>query len=318
MTLYLVTGGAGFIGSHIVRSLVARGEKVRVVDNFLTGSRENLREVATRIELIEGDVRDIDLARKAMKGVRYCLHQAALPSVPRSIEDPAEANEINVNGTLNFLIAAKEARIDRFVYASSSSVYGDSPALPKHEEMPPKPLSPYAVNKLAGELYARIFFPLYGLPTVSLRYFNIFGPGQNPDSPYAAVVPLFLSAMTQGKPASIHGDGEQSRDFCHVDNAVSANLLACSAPAERAAGKTYNIACSERHTINELVRTLNEILGINIEPVHTQPRIGDVRDSLADITLARRDLAYEPLVTFGDGLRQTVEWFLQKRRNATG
>ncbi|MBI5118703.1 SDR family oxidoreductase [Candidatus Poribacteria bacterium] len=318
MALYLVTGGAGFIGSHLVRNLVTRGEKVRVIDNFLTGSRDNLGDVLKEIDLIEGDIRDASLMRKAMNGVRYCLHQAALPSVPRSIEDPEGANDINVNGTLTVLLAARNARIDRFVYASSSSVYGDSPVLPKREDMPTQPLSPYAVNKLAGELYTRIFYSLYGLPTVSLRYFNVFGPGQNPDSPYAAVVPIFLSAMLKGKPASIHGDGEQSRDFCQVENAVSANLLACAAPVECVAGKVYNIACGESHTINDLVRKLNEILGTQLHPIHDAPRTGDVRDSLADIALARSDLGYEPLVRFGEGLGRTVEWFLRGRSRATG
>jgi nucleoside-diphosphate-sugar epimerase len=318
MALYLVTGGAGFIGSHIVRNLVARGEEVRVVDNFLTGSRDNLSDVSKGIDLIEGDIRDAALMRKAMNGVRYCLHQAALPSVPRSIEDPHGANDINVNGTLTVLLAAKDARVDRLVYASSSSVYGDSPVLPKREDMPTQPLSPYAVNKLAGELYTRIFYSLYGLPTVSLRYFNVFGPGQNPDSPYAAVVPIFLSAMLQGKPASIHGDGEQSRDFCQVENAVSANLLACATPVERVAGKVYNIACGKSHTINELVRKLNEILGTQIHPIHNAPRSGDVKDSLADITLAKSDLGYEPFVRFDEGLGRTVEWFLRGRSRATG
>ncbi len=211
------------------------------------------------------------------------------------------------------MLAAREVGVERFVYASSSSVYGNSPTLPKREDMSTQPLSPYAVNKLAGELYSRIFYPLYGLPTVSLRYFNVFGPGQNPDSPYAAVVPLFLSAMTQRKPATVHGDGEQSRDFCYVDNAVAANLLACSAPARQVAGKVYNIACGERHTINELVGKLNEILDARIEPLHVQSRSGDVKDSLADITLAKRDLDYQPFVRFGEGLKRTTEWFLRQR-----
>lgn len=316
MALYLVTGGAGFIGSHLVKHLVERGEDVKVIDNFLTGSRDNLSEVMERIELIEGDVRDVELMRTAMTGVNYCLHQAALPSVPRSIEDPATSNDINVNGTLNLLLAARDAGVERFVYASSSSVYGNSPVLPKREDMPERPLSPYAINKLAGELYARAFHSLYGVPTVCLRYFNVFGPGQNPDSPYAAVVPIFISAMTDEKPPTVHGDGGQSRDFCYVDNAVAANLLACSAPAERVAGGVFNIACGERHTINELVKNLNEIMGKRIESVHTAPRSGDVRDSMADISLARRDLEYDPAVRFVEGLRRTVEWFQLRRSRA--
>jgi nucleoside-diphosphate-sugar epimerase len=307
MATYLVTGGAGFIGSHLTRTLVGRGEKLRVLDNFLTGLRENLSDVENDIELIEGDIRDAELVCKAMQGVRYCLHQAALPSVPRSIEDPAESNDINVNGTLNVLLAARDEGVERFVYASSSSVYGNSPTLPKSEDMPTQPISPYAINKLAGELYAHAFHSLYGLPTVSLRYFNVFGPGQNPDSAYAAVVPLFISAMADDRPATVHGDGEQSRDFCYVDNVVSANLLACTAPPEKAAGKVFNIACGQRFTINTLVQNLNEILGKNIEAAHTESREGDVKDSLADITRAEEGLGYTPLIRFDEGLRRTVE-----------
>ncbi len=316
MAIYLVTGGAGFIGSHLVKHLVERGEEVRVVDNFLTGSRDNLSDVMDGIELIEGDIRDAELMRKVITGADYCLHQAALPSVPRSVEDPALSNDINVNGTLNLLLAARDAGVERFVYASSSSVYGDSPVLPKREDMPARPLSPYAINKLAGELYARVFHSLYGVPTVCLRYFNVFGPGQNPDSPYAAVVPIFISAMAEGRQPTVHGDGEQSRDFCYVDNTVAANLLACSVPAERVAGGVFNIACGERHTINELLKNLNEIMGKQIESVHTAPRSGDVRDSLADISLARRDLGYDTAVRFAEGLRRTVEWFQLRRSRA--
>ncbi|RJP72357.1 MAG: SDR family oxidoreductase [Candidatus Abyssobacteria bacterium SURF_17] len=312
MTTYLVTGGAGFIGSHIVRELVHRGENVRVVDNFLTGSRENLSDVSSDIELIEGDIRDLELMQRVMKKADYCLHQAALPSVPRSVEDPILANDININGTLNVLVAARDAGVKRFVYASSSSVYGNSPVLPKQEDMPVMPLSPYAIGKLAGEFYARSFHSLYGLPTASLRYFNVFGPGQRPDSPYAAVVPIFMAAMVKDKPPTVHGDGGQSRDFCYVDNVVSANLLACSAPAEQVAGKVFNVACGERYTINDLVRHLNEIFGTDIKPLQGPARAGDVRDSLADISHARRDLKYEPTVKFAEGLTRTVEWFRKK------
>lgn len=316
MAKYLVTGGAGFIGSHIVRRLLERGDEVKVLDNFLTGSRDNLKDAADDIELIEGDICDAELVLDVMKGVQYCLHQAALPSVPRSVEDPATSNEINVNGTLNVLLAAKEAGVERLVYASSSSVYGDSPVLPKHEDMPTRPLSPYAITKLTGELYAQAFHSLYGLPTVSLRYFNVFGPGQRPDSPYAAVIPIFMSLMAAGKPAIVHGDGEQTRDFCYVDNVVSANLLACSAPAEEAAGKIFNIACEQRHTINELVAGLNDLLGKEIEPQHVPAREGDVRDSLADIALAKRHLGYDPGVRFAEGLELTVEWFREAGSDA--
>jgi nucleoside-diphosphate-sugar epimerase len=309
MAAYLVTGGAGFIGSHIVKHLAARNEQVRVVDNFITGSRENLNGILDKIELIEGDIRDAKLMRRAMQGVDYCLHQAALPSVPRSIEDPLTSHDINVNGTLAVLETARQEGLKRVVYASSSSVYGNLPVLPKSEEMQTRPLSPYAVNKLTGELYAGIFYSLYGLPTVSLRYFNVFGPAQDPGSPYAAVVPIFISAMKKDQPATIHGDGWQSRDFCYVDNVVSANMLACTAPEEKVAGKTFNIACGKRYSINELVASLNEFLMKRIQPVYTPSRNGDVRDSLADIGLARRDLGYEPIVDFAEGLRRTVEWF---------
>lgn len=316
MAIYLITGGAGFIGSHIVANLVSRGEKVRVVDNFLTGSPENLRDVIRDIELSEGDIRDVKLIRKAMSGVTYCLHQAALPSVPRSIEDPYLSNDINANGTLNVLLSARDAGVKRFVYASSSSVYGDSPVLPKQEDMPVRPLSPYAISKLAGELYTRAFHSLYGLPTVSLRYFNVFGPRQTPDSPYAAVIPIFISAMARGKPATVHGDGEQSRDFCYVDNVVTANILACSSPVERVAGRVFNVACEERHTINELVSSLNEIIGRKVRPVYMPARNGDIKHSMADITLAKHHLGYETSVHFDEGLRRTVSWFQSSHSRA--
>ena len=309
MAKYLVTGGAGFIGSHIARRLVAQGDQVTVLDSFLTGSRDNLSSVIDKVDLIEGDIRDAGLVRDVMKDVEYCFHQAALPSVPRSVEDPVTSNEINVDGTLNVFVAAKEAGVKRVVYASSSSVYGESPVLPKHEKMPTQPLSPYAITKLAGELYAQAFYSLYGVPIVSLRYFNVFGPGQRPDSPYAAVIPIFLSSMIDGKPATVHGDGEQTRDFCYIDNVVSANLLACSAPAEEVSGKAFNIACEERHTINELVAGLNDLLGVEIEPVYTPSREGDVRDSLADISLAKHHFGYDPAVKFSEGLGLTVKWF---------
>jgi nucleoside-diphosphate-sugar epimerase len=246
---------------------------------------------------------------KIMRGVRFCLHQAALSSVPRSIEDPAMTTAINIGGTLNTLLAARDADVERVVAASSSSVYGNSEVLPKREDMCPNPLSPYALSKLTAEQYTVMFHALYGLQTVSLRYFNVFGKRQNPDSPYAAVVPIFIAAMMRERPVTVHGDGEQSRDFCHVDNVVSANLLACSATAAGVAGGVFNIACGERHTINELVEQLNTLLGKHTEPLHTPPRQGDVRDSLADIERARNSLGYEPLIRFGEGLQKTVQWF---------
>jgi len=312
MSKYLITGGAGFIGSHIAKHLVAHGEEVRVIDNFTTGLRENLSDIMDSIELVEGDIRDTEIMPTVMTGMDYCLHQAALPSVPRSVEDPYTSNDININGTLNTLLAARGAGIKRFVTASSSSVYGDSLVLPKKEDMPTNPLSPYALSKLASEQYTRMFHALYGMPTVALRYFNVFGTRQNPDSPYAAVVPIFIDAMMDGRPATVHGDGEQSRDFCYIDNVVSANILACSAPAEQVAGKAFNVACGERRTINDLVKKLNELLGKQIAPVHTSPRKGDVRDSLADIALARQYLGYKTLVGFGEGLEKTVRWFQER------
>lgn len=311
MSKYLVTGGAGFIGSHIVKYLVDHGEDVSVIDNFMTGSRENLSDVIRHIELIEGDIRDTAITRKAMKDVRYCLHQAALPSVPRSIEDPSITNDININGTLNVLLAARDARVERFVFASSSSVYGNVAALPKQEDMPPNPLSPYALTKLAAEQYARMFYTLYGIPTVCLRYFNIFGPRQDPDSPYAAVVPIFAAAMLADRQPTIYGDGEQSRDFCYVENAVRANILACSRAVEHVAGKVFNIGCGERHTINELARRLNALLNKHIEPLHTAARKGDVRDSMADITRAKQYLGYDAIVGFDEGLDRTARWFME-------
>jgi len=307
MALYLVTGGAGFIGSNIVVELLKRKDQVRVLDNFSTGRRENLTDFMGRIELVEGDLRDFKMVKRAVEGVDYVLHLGALASVPRSIRDPMTSNEVNVNGTINILLAAIGTSIKRIVYASSSSIYGDTPALPKVETMPPNPRSPYAVSKLAGEYYCRLFHAMYGLETVALRYFNIFGPRQDPSSQYAAVIPLFIKAMLKGEKPTIFGDGLQSRDFTFVANAVQANLLAANAP--EAPGRVVNIACSERYSLNELIEKLNSILGTKIEPLHTEARIGDVKHSLADISQARRILGYEPLVDFEEGLSKTVDWY---------
>ena len=307
MALYLVTGGAGFIGSNIVEELLKRKDQVRVLDNFSTGRRENLTDFMGRIELVEGDLRDFKMVKRAVEGVDYVLHLGALASVPRSIRDPMTSNEVNVNGTINILLAAIGTSIKRIVYASSSSIYGDTPALPKVETMPPNPRSPYAVSKLAGEYYCRVFHAMYGLETVALRYFNIFGPRQDPSSQYAAVIPLFIKAMLKGEKPTIFGDGLQSRDFTFVANAVQANLLAANAP--EAPGRVVNIACSERYSLNELIEKLNSILGTKIEPLHTEARIGDVKHSLADISQARRILGYKPLVDFEEGLSKTVDWY---------
>ena len=312
MARYLVTGGAGFIGSALVRELLRRGEAVRVVDNFLTGRRENLDEVRGQIELCEGDIADFPWLRGAFQGVDYVLHQAALASVPRSMEDPQTRNRVNIDGTLNVLLAARDAGVRRVVYAASSSAYGDTPTLPKHEAMPPDPLSPYAVTKFAGELYGKVFTNVYGLETVSLRYFNIFGPRQDPNSPYSGVLSRFITALLAGKRPAIYGDGEQSRDFTYVDNAVHACMLACTAP--EAPGRVLNIGTGERWTLNRVLTVLQSITGTKLEATYEPSRAGDILHSQADVTLARQVLGYEPQVPFEDGLRKTVEWYRKNLR----
>ena len=312
MAHYLVTGGAGFIGSNIVEALLEKGEKVRVVDNFSTGKRENIAPFIERIELMEADILDSDTMKEACKGIDYILHQAALPSVPRSVADPISSNRVNVDGTVNILWAAKEAGVKRVVYASSSSVYGNQPTLPKQEDMPAAPLSPYAISKYAGELYARIFHQIYGLSTVSLRYFNVFGPRQDPNSQYAAVIPIFINALMTGKPPVIFGDGEQSRDFTFVKNVVRANILA--AQAEDPSGHVMNIACGQRITLNQLVQKLRGIINSHADPIYTSPRPGDIRHSLADISKADRLLNYKPTYSMEEGLKKTVDWFKSSNR----
>ncbi|HYS06116.1 MAG TPA: SDR family oxidoreductase [Candidatus Dormibacteraeota bacterium] len=312
---YLVTGGAGFIGSHVVEALVRRGERVVVLDNFSTGRRQNLEAAlrprpsgAPEPEVIDGDIRDQSAVRRALRGVTHVLHQAALPSVQRSVEDPASSHEVNASGTLHLLVASREAGVKRFVYASSSSAYGDNPALPKVETMTTAPLSPYAVSKLAGEHYCRVFHGLYGLETVALRYFNVFGPRQDPTSQYAAVVPNFVTAVLAGRAPIIYGDGLQSRDFTFIDNAVDANLKACDAPAS-ALGRAYNIACGTAATLLDLLRILERLTGSPIRPIHEKARAGDVRHSLAAIDEARLRLGYEPKIGIEEGLRRTVDAF---------
>jgi nucleoside-diphosphate-sugar epimerase len=309
--MYLVTGGAGFIGSNIVRRLVAMGESVRVLDDFSTGKKENLAGLSN-IAVIEGSISDKKVVRKALEGIRYVLHQGAIPSVPRSIADPVRSNEANVGGTLNMLVTAAEVGVKRFVFAASSSAYGDTEVLPKVETMRATPLSPYAVAKYTGEMYSKIFADIYKLETVSLRYFNIFGPYQDPASEYAAVIPKFINCLLKGEAPVIYGNGEQSRDFTFVDNAVEANLLACRSE-KVGCGEVINIACGERFSLNQLLSLLNEIINSAIKPVYSDVRQGDVKHSLADITMARELLGYEVKVDFREGLRRTVEWFSTER-----
>jgi len=307
---YLVTGGAGFIGSNLAAELLKRGHQVRVLDNFSTGSRENILSLDGSVEIIEGDLRSYHIVRAAVEGMDFILHQGALPSVPRSIADPVTSNEVNVTGTLNILHAALDAGVKRVVFASSSSIYGDSPTLPKKEEMTPNPLSPYAVSKLAGEKYCQVFARIYGLHTVALRYFNVFGPRQNPDSQYSAVIPKFIKAMLNGQSPTIYGDGEQSRDFTYIANVVEANILATEVDCP--AGVVMNCAAHQRITLNQLVEILNKILNTDIKPQYTDPRPGDVKHSFADITKIKEALGYEPKILFEEGLRRTVEWFRYK------
>ncbi|MGB2938123.1 MAG: SDR family oxidoreductase [Phycisphaerae bacterium] len=305
--VWLVTGGGGFIGSNLVRAVLERGKPVRVLDNFSTGFRANLDEVASDVELIEGDIRDLAVCRKACKGVEVVLHQAAIPSVPRSMEDPQTSFDANVVGTHNLLMAARETGVHRFVFAASSSAYGAGEELPKRETMPLLPVSPYAADKATGELYAATFFRAFGLQTVSLRYFNVFGPRQDPTNQYAGVIAAFASRMLRGKQPVIFGDGTQSRDFTYIENVIHANLLAADAPEVH--GEVVNIGCGERIDLNAMAGVFNEVLGTDLEPIYDPPRPGDVKHSLADIQAARSLLGYEPHVQFADGLRQTIVWY---------
>jgi len=309
---YLVTGGAGFIGSSIARALLSRGDRVRVLDNFFSGRRENLADVAGDIELIEGDVRDAAAVARACAGVEVVFHEAAIPSVPRSLADPLGSNDANVTGTLNLLHEAKRAGVRRVVYAASSSAYGDTPTLPKVETMSPAPLSPYAVSKLAGEHYCAVFASAYGLETVSLRYFNVFGARQDPKSEYAAVIPKFITAALAGKQPRIFGDGQQSRDFCHIDNVVEANFAAATADARRVSGGVFNVGCGEAIDLNRVVAILGDILGRKIEAVYEPERAGDIKHSWGDVGAARAALGFRAAVSFTDGLRRTVEWYKSK------
>lgn len=307
---FLITGGAGFIGSNLVAELLRRGQDVAVLDNFSTGRRENLAPFADAVEVFEADLRDAEAVRRAVKGCAYVLHQAALPSVARSVQDPVATNEVNVGGTLNVLLAARDAGVRRVVAASSSSVYGDTPTLPKIETMPVLPMSPYAVSKLATEKYCAAFYKVYGLETVALRYFNVFGPRQDPASQYSAVIPLFITALLQNRAPLIFGDGLQSRDFTFIDNVVDANLRACSAAG--VAGEFFNVACGARFTLRDLLAELQTLLGTSVEPRYEPGRAGDVRHSLADISKIQSQLGYRAAVGFREGLDRTAAHFSQE------
>jgi UDP-glucose 4-epimerase len=309
---YLITGGAGFIGSHLAAALVARGERVRVLDNFETGLEKNLAAISSKIDLRRASLTDADAVRSACEGVDYVLHQGALPSVPRSVKEPRPSHETNIGGTFNVLEGARLAGVKRVVYAASSSAYGNQPGFPRVETMSPQPLSPYAVQKLTGELYMQAYWRVYGLETVCLRYFNIFGARQVPDSPYSGVMARFILMMMRGERPTIFGDGEQGRDFTHVENVVQANLLALHAAATSVAGRVFNVAYGQRHTLNETFRLLATILDFKHPPIYGPEREGDVRDSLADISAAREALGYVPQVGFEEGLRRTVAWYREE------
>ena len=306
MPHYLVTGGAGFIGSHLCEELVRRGERVRVVDSLITGKRQNLAHLP-QVEFMEGDLADIDVARRAAHGIEYVLHQAAIPSVPRSVDDPLTSNRANIDASVNILVAARDANVKRLVYAGSSSAYGNSEVLPKVETMPAAPLSPYALQKLVAEQYCQMFTTLYGFETVTIRYFNVFGPRQDPSSPYSGVISLFISALCDGRRPTIYGDGEQTRDFTYVANVVDGVLRACHAPG--ASGEVINVATAGRISLNQLFAIVKREVGSSLEPDYSNPRAGDVRDSQADIGKAQRLLGYTPIVGFEEGLGRTVKWY---------
>jgi nucleoside-diphosphate-sugar epimerase len=309
MATYLITGIAGFIGSALARAVLAQGDQVRGIDNLSTGKRENLGKVLERIDFRVADLLDFDAVQQVCRGVDYVLHQAAIPSVPKSVADPLGNNRANVDATVNLLVAARDAKVKRVVYAASSSAYGDTPTLPKHEDMLPQPISPYAVAKLAGEHYMVSFYRCYGLETVCLRYFNIFGPRQDPTSPYSGVLAKFITQMLNGEQPTIFGDGKQSRDFTYVDNAVDANLLACQAPASEVAGRVFNVATGRRIDLNETVRVLKRLSGYAGEVNYAPERAGDVKHSLADMSRAEKYLGYKPKVDFEEGLQRTIDWY---------
>ena len=307
MDKFLVTGGAGFIGSNICTKLISQGCFVRVIDNLLTGKKSNLAVISDKIEFIEADMGNPDAARAAMKGIDVVLHQGALPSVPRSVDDPAATHRHCVDATFTLLLTARDAKVKRFVYAASSSAYGDTPTLPKVETMPVNPLSPYAAAKLMGEYYCSVFYKVFGLETISLRYFNVFGPHQDPTSQYAAAIPAFVTSILKDKPPTVYGDGEQSRDFTYIDNVVEANLLA--ARAKQTKGEVINIACGEAITVNAIIDMINNIVGKKIKPTYVPSRKGDVKHSLADISQAKKLIGFKPVVLFKEGLAKAIEWY---------
>jgi nucleoside-diphosphate-sugar epimerase len=314
MASYLVTGGAGFIGSHLSEELLRRGQRVRVADSLITGKRRNLEHMP-QIEFLDGDLADSAVAERAVKGIDYVLHQAAIPSVPRSVLDPVTSNRANITASLNVLVAARDAGVKRLVYAGSSSAYGNTPTLPKHEAMPTNPLSPYALQKLVAEQYCQMFTRLYGFETVTIRYFNVFGPRQDPGSPYSGVISLFATALLEGRRPTIYGDGGQTRDFTYVANVVDGVLRACEAPS--AAGEVINVACGTRISLNGLLKAMNTIVGTTIEPIYAEERAGDVRDSQADISKAKRLLGYEPSVSLEEGLKHTLAWCRSEKAAAS-
>jgi UDP-glucose 4-epimerase len=309
MAGYVVTGGAGFIGSHIVEELLLQNERVTVIDNFSTGKRENVKPFEGKAEIVDADLAEAKNLAQIIKGADYVIHQAAIPSVPKSIIDPVKSHHANVNGTLQLLVACREAGVKRVVYASSSSLYGDSPTLPKHEGMMPNPLSPYGAQKLFAEMYCQVFTKAYGLETVSLRYFNVFGPRQDATSQYSGVLALFIPAVLQGRRPKIYGDGEQSRDFTYVKNVVEANLLACKAPG--VGGQVFNVACGDRITVNSMLQQINKITGKDISPIYAEARAGDIKHSQAEIRLAKERIGYQAKVSFEEGLRNTIDWYSQ-------
>ncbi len=309
MAKYLVTGGGGFIGSNLTRYILDKGHDVTVLDNFATGKRENLTDLADRIELIEGDIRDAECVEKAMTGAAAVFHQAAMPSVPRSIKDPITSHDVNINGTLNILETARKVGVKRIVLAASSSAYGNRNESPKHEAMAPMPISPYAAQKIAGEMYMRAYAACYGMETLCLRYFNVFGPYQDPFGAYAAVIPAWVNRLLKGEKPIVFGDGEQSRDFCFIENVCEANWLAANAPAESCDGRAINIACNSATTLNEILKQLGSLLEIKVDADYQDTRAGDVKDSLADVTLAKETIGYEPKIFFEEGLAKAIDWY---------